>query len=142
MLPYPDVQHRGGVSRITQEIDVRAAIGEPDQEAVVSHQTLNPGLVIVKQRTLIAGLEIVRDGKIEVGIYRLLALQLSDPLDGLATVGGQAWVVDLQHRRLPPDMVPLAAVQFLTERFPELCLLVQGNLFCHRAVEGWLPGEK
>ena len=58
-------------------------------------------------------------------------LQVSDLLDGLATVGGQGRVVDFQHARLPPDMIPLAAVQFLAERFPELWLLIQGNLFCH-----------
>ena len=141
-LADPEVEQRGGVAHVADEIDVRPAVGEADQAAVVGDEPLDPGRIEVERGRLKARVEIVGDAEIEVGVDGTLALAGGDLLQRAPHVAGELRLADLQHPHLAPHVAALAAVELLAERLAERGIPVERDLLGRGAVERLLPRDE
>jgi hypothetical protein len=141
-LPHPDVEERGGVAHVADEVDVSAPVGQADQASVVGDEALDARRVEVERGRLEACVQVVGDPEIEVGVDRPLALAGGDLLEGTADVTGQLGLAHLQDAHLAPHVAALAALELLPERLAEGGVAVERDLLGGGTVEGLLPGDE
>ena len=149
LVAHPLAQKPRAVAVAAMELDVRAAIRQPDDGVRIGQDLRHRLVVDVVLRLHQARIEILFDDEVEEGVDHALALLLGDLADGLALQP----LVLLQHRGLDPHVVvPMAGIaggrdrdlvldHLIMQLLPGRRVAVGPQLFLIRGEQDRMPGR-